>query len=73
MVGIGGLVWLAEAVSPEGTVARQIANAHVLFNLLGVALFIGFVPWISKGLYRLIPHSRRVNVDELADTGPRPA
>lgn len=65
LAGISGLVALSQAVSPEGTVARQIANAHLLFNVLGVLIFIGFVPWISKALYRLIPHSHRVNVAEV--------
>lgn len=36
-------------------VARQIANAQLIFNLLGVLLVLGFLPWIARGLERLIP------------------
>ena len=49
------LTEIARAVTPGGGAARQIANAHVVFNVLGVALFIGFVPLASRWLYRLIP------------------
>jgi phosphate:Na+ symporter len=33
----------------------QIANAHVLFNVLGVLLFVGFVPLFERILNKLIP------------------
>ena len=38
-----------------GGVARQIANAHLLFNVLGVALVVGFLPQIARWMYRLVP------------------
>lgn len=31
------------------------ANAQLINNVLGVLLFIWFVPWIARGLERLIP------------------
>lgn len=49
------LAQLAQFVSGGGDVGRQIANAQMLFNLIGVAAVIGFVPFIVRGLERLIP------------------
>ena len=49
---------LAQALTPGGGVARHLANAHVAFNVLGVLLFIGFVPWIARALERLLPSSK---------------
>jgi len=49
------LTHLAQALTPGGSAARHIANAHVAFNVLGVALFIWFVPWISRALHWVFP------------------
>lgn len=46
---------LVNLISGEAPLTRHIANAHVLFNILGVALFVGFVPMISKVLLKIIP------------------
>lgn len=46
---------LVNLISGAAPLTRHIANAHVLFNILGVALFIGFVPMISKVLFKIIP------------------
>ena len=43
--------WMSQGASME----RAIANAHFLFNVSGVALFIGLVPWIEKFLNQLLP------------------
>jgi phosphate:Na+ symporter len=51
----GPLARTAAAFAPEGNVARQIANAHLLFNVGGVLLFIWFVPAIARALNHLIP------------------
>lgn len=45
-------------ISAGAEVSRQIANAHVIFNVGGVVLFIGFVPFISRILMWLIPDKR---------------
>ena len=34
---------------------RQIANAHTLFNVVNVALFIGFVPLYAKFIKKIVP------------------
>lgn len=49
------LAQLAQFISGGGDVGRQIANAQMLFNVIGVAAVIGFVPFIVRGLERLIP------------------
>jgi hypothetical protein len=49
----------AAAFAPEGNVARQIANAHLVFNVGGVLLFIWFVPFIARALTHLIPDRKR--------------
>lgn len=50
-----GLVTLTSLQSGLG---HQIANAHLLFNLIGVLLFLGFTPWISSLLDKIIPESK---------------
>jgi phosphate:Na+ symporter len=55
-----GLVFVSQLTAaakamPGSGIGRDIANAHILFNTLGVALFIGFVPRIAALLERLIP------------------
>lgn len=52
---INPLVKLVASTSGEASLARQIANAHVLFNVLGVLLFVCFIPLISKTLTKIIP------------------
>jgi phosphate:Na+ symporter len=46
---------LVQYISAGAEVSRQIANAHVLFNVAGVVLFIGFVPVVARTLKWLIP------------------
>lgn len=48
-------VTLVEWFSPGATVARSIANAHVLFSILSVLLFLPFVGWFYKLLKKIIP------------------
>lgn len=49
------LAALARALPGGDSVPRQIANAHVAFNVLGVTAFIGFTPWIARLLERVVP------------------
>lgn len=48
----------AQALTPGGTIARHLANAHVLFNVAGVVLYFPFVPAIARALVRLVPDVR---------------
>ncbi len=43
-------VTLVEVMSDQAPLPRQIANAHVLFNGLGVLLFLPFVPFLEQSL-----------------------
>jgi len=36
-------------------IAKQIAHTHVMFNCLGVLAALPFVPWMARGMMRLIP------------------
>jgi phosphate:Na+ symporter len=47
------LTALARALG--GDTARQVANAHVAFNVLGVVAVIGLLGPIARGLERLVP------------------
>lgn len=53
------LAGLAQSISSGAGVGRQIANAQVIFNLLGVALVIGFLPLIARALQILIPDANK--------------
>lgn len=74
---IGGLMMvepLTEAailISPEAGPGRQIANAHVMFNVAGALLAVGFVPWAADRLERWIPDRATGEPDPLvaADDG----
>lgn len=47
--------WVSGLMGAGDDIARQIANAQLIFNVLGVALVIGFLPLIARGLEKLIP------------------
>jgi phosphate:Na+ symporter len=40
---------------PGAGVGRQLANAHLLFNVAGVLLVVGFLPRIARWMHRLVP------------------
>jgi len=48
-------VSLVGNISGEASLSRQIANAHILFNIAGVLLFLPFVRPIQRMLDRIIP------------------
>lgn len=50
------LAQLVLAISGDN-VGRQIANAQIIFNLIGVTAVILFLPIIARGLERLIPNA----------------
>jgi phosphate:Na+ symporter len=52
------LVQLAQLISGEAGVGRQVANAQMLFNILGVVLVIGLLPAIATLLSSLIPDTQ---------------
>jgi len=48
-------VQLVGYISQNAPIERTIANAHMLFNILGVFLFFWTVPAIERGLHRWLP------------------
>ena len=58
------LAQLAQSLSFGADVPRQIANAQLIFNILGVALFIGFTPLIARVLPMLISDGKSKQRDE---------
>ncbi len=60
----GVLVWIffidqlaafARFVSPQGDLAREVANAHTTFNVANTILFIGFTSQIARFVEWLVP------------------
>ncbi|RYF68787.1 MAG: Na/Pi cotransporter family protein [Cytophagaceae bacterium] len=45
------VLWVSAGANPE----RQLANAHVLFNVLGVLAVAGFVPFLANRLEQWLP------------------
>lgn len=48
-------VALVQYVSGDSDIKNKIANAHMLFNILGVLAFVGLVPFIEKLLNKILP------------------
>lgn len=49
---------LIEWTSSGQPISRQVANAHMLFNCLGVVLFFPFIAFFERSLNRLIPEKK---------------
>jgi phosphate:Na+ symporter len=49
------LVQASEWMSRGASLERAIAHAHFLFNVAGVALFIGLIPWAENFFNRWLP------------------
>jgi phosphate:Na+ symporter len=48
---------LAQSISGND-VGRQVANAQMLFNIIGVVAVIGFLPIVAKLLEKLVPETQ---------------
>jgi phosphate:Na+ symporter len=48
-------VAFVEKISMGASIERKIANAHMLFNILGVIIFVGSIPFFEKLLNKLLP------------------
>ncbi len=48
-------VELVTLISSGASVERNVANAHMIFNIIGVLIFIGTIPYFEKLLNRLLP------------------
>lgn len=49
------LLELVQFISEGATIERTIANAHMLFNILGVLIFVWTIPLFEKILNKLLP------------------
>ncbi len=56
-------VGLVEWISGGATMKTQIANAHLIFNVLGVVGFVGFIPLIERLLNYLLPDKSEMRVE----------
>jgi len=54
--------WISTGASAE----RTLANAHLLFNVLGVLIFVWFVPFFEKWLNRLLPNQAEPKAETAA-------
>ena len=54
MILLGWFTQLVLWISGEVSVARKIANAHMLFNILGVFMVIPFLPLLERFLNRIM-------------------
>jgi phosphate:Na+ symporter len=61
--------WLSTMLGAGDDIARQIANAQIIFNILGVVLVIGFLPLIARGLEKLIPDKQKGDRQTEAKSG----
>jgi phosphate:Na+ symporter len=52
-------VKLVDWISVRPDIGHQIANAHVLFNVLGVVIFLPFIGLMEKGLNWCLPDEER--------------
>lgn len=48
------LIQLVSAISGDD-VGRQVANAQIIFNLMGVVAVVGFLPLVARSLEKFIP------------------
>ncbi len=48
-------------ISVNAPIERVIANSHVLFNVLGVLVFVWTIPLFEKVLNKLLPEQKTVD------------
>jgi phosphate:Na+ symporter len=46
---------LVKKISAEASIERTLANAHMLFNIFGVLVFVWTIPIFEKILNRVLP------------------
>lgn len=54
----GPFVQLVEQLSLGASTEHKIANAHLLFNLSGVFIFVWFIPWFEIALEKIVPEKK---------------
>lgn len=56
----------ARLMAPTAVVARHLANAHTLFNIFNIMLFLPFIGFFTRSSLFTMPGARRANIE------PRP-
>jgi phosphate:Na+ symporter len=51
-------VEFVKTISSGATVERTVANAHMIFNVLGVLIFIWTIPFFERTLDKLLPEKK---------------
>jgi phosphate:Na+ symporter len=51
-------------ISSGASIERTVAHAHMIFNVLGVLIFVWFVPLFEKALNRLLPDKERLQLQK---------
>lgn len=60
-------VHFVEWISGKSSLEQTLANAHFLFNFIGVLVFVWFLPWFEKILNKIIPEKTIIdNKDKVA-------
>lgn len=52
---------LVETISQNAPIERAVANAHMIFNISGVLVFVWFVPFFEKLLNKILPEKNHLN------------
>jgi phosphate:Na+ symporter len=52
---------LVESISIHAPIERAVANAHMIFNISGVLIFVWFVPLFETVLNKLLPEKKHLN------------
>ena len=52
-------VYITPTAEAGGAVARQLANANTLFNIVNTVVFIGFTRWFARFAQWLVPDRKR--------------
>ncbi|MGL1932533.1 MAG: Na/Pi cotransporter family protein [Desulfotalea sp.] len=62
---IGDIATMVTPVAADGSVsiARQLANANTMFNVVNTVVFIGFTSWFAKLAEKLVPN-KKVNEEK---------
>jgi phosphate:Na+ symporter len=55
IIFLGMFTKLVLFISGEASLSQKIANAHMLFNTLGVLLLVPFTGWLEKLMMKIVP------------------
>jgi len=68
IIMFGPFVNLVESMSLNMPIERKVANAHMLFNVVGVCVFIWLIPFFERLLNQALPDKNVVKLPVANDT-----